>query len=440
MIIGIVLLEVILIIALVAYNLHTNNNLKLVKKSKKKMNKLYIMKEIIEITSSSLSVMDKMEKLNNLLLTKLNVEYSTIVHFNGINYIIKITNVPEQDKEEILKMQLLDIYKTSIKNNDIKYLTLEDKESKLLYTDVNVRQAKSSIFLPFLKDNMYLGYWVIESQQLHAFDSIDVEILNILRDAMLDTILTLGYESALENMVRDDKYSNMKSFEYMLTEGKRKLDETVISQLAMIKILNIEEINQKCTRQGGNKVIEQISKKIYEELVKQIQDTIYVRYMGPIFLLAFPNKQKHQIEQILKEFKEKIEQTEVLKIKTGIIINEGNEVNEEQFQNKEEIEEEIEEEKQAITSTLEEIIESESENKNKDENEDKIEKELKKRKVKTKEKEDTEKDDIEIIDREQVKVNIVVTSYYKNTALDIISKKLEDYIEQNEYSNENIYI
>ena len=65
---------------------------------------------------------------------------------------------------------------------------------------------------------------------------------------------------------------------------------------------------------------------------------------------------------------------------------------------------------------------------------------MKKKKVKTKEKEDTEKDDIEIIDREQVKVNIVVTSYYKNTALDIISKKLEDYIEQNEYSNENIYI
>lgn len=432
MIIGIVILEVILIIALVAYNLHTNHNLKLVNRSKKKMNKLYIMKEIIEIASSSVSVMDKMEKLNNLLLTKLNVDYSTIVHFNGINYVIKMTNVPEQDKEEILKMQLLDIYKTSIKNNDVKYLTLDETEENLIYTNVNFRQAKSSIFLPFLKDNMYLGYWVIESSKSHAFDSIDVEILNILRGAMLDTILTLGYESALENMVRDDKYSNMKSFEYMLTEGKRRLDETVISQLTMIKILNIEEINQKFTRQGGNIVIEQISKKIYEELLKQIPDTIYVRYMGPRFLLAFPGKQKHQIEKILKEFKEKIEQIEVLKIETGIIIND--ELNKTDVNTEEQIEE---------TEETMDIQELETET-SKDE---KVDEKIDKKKV---DKEDTketeeiqekdEKSDKEILYKDNMKINIVVTPYYKNTALDVISKKLEDYIDQNEYSNDVIYI
>ena len=52
----------------------------------------------------------------------------------------------------------------------------------------------------------------------------------------------------------------------------------------MFKITNLEEINKKCSRELGNKVITQISDYIKQNISNQY---VFVRYMGPKFVIAF---------------------------------------------------------------------------------------------------------------------------------------------------------
>ena len=52
----------------------------------------------------------------------------------------------------------------------------------------------------------------------------------------------------------------------------------------MFRITNLEEINQTFSRELGNKVITEISEYVKANIS---EDYIFVRYMGPKFVIAF---------------------------------------------------------------------------------------------------------------------------------------------------------
>lgn len=128
----------------------------------------------------------------------------------------------------------------------------------------------------------------------------------------------------------------------------------------MFKIINLEEINEKINRKLGNKFIKVVSQIIKENISDEY---IFVRFMGPKFVIAFSGVEASGVMEFLIDIKKRIER-EVI--------------------------------------SLEEI-------KQEDEN--------KKKKISKSKKSGNPK------------LNFVISSYYKGTALEEVTKKLEEYLD-----------
>ena len=134
----------------------------------------------------------------------------------------------------------------------------------------------------------------------------------------------------------------------------------------MFRVQNIEEINDKVSRQIGNDIITEISNIVKTRMNSQY---IFVRYMGPKFVIVFSGVEEDSLEEFLKDIQQEAEELAI-----------------------------IEEEQE-----IEKIQEIDG------------------KRVKVKEiKEQREA---------SPKLNFVVSTYYKGTGLEQLTKKLEEYLD-----------
>ena len=169
-------------------------------------------------------------------------------------------------------------------------------------------RAKSAIFFPLYIDNVYIGYWIIESGTPHDFDNVDTTVLEVIKENIVSVLKTVVHQKTLETIVRKDLFTGLYSEEYLYGEGKKIIDQYTISTICMFKIINIQEINKKYCRELGNKVITQISKYIKENISS---DYVFVRYMGPKFVIAFSGVEANSVADFLNEMKEGIESMQI---------------------------------------------------------------------------------------------------------------------------------
>ena len=76
------------------------------------------------------------------------------------------------------------------------------------------------MFFPIYIDNVYIGYWIIEGSTPHEFDNVDTTILEVVKNNIVAVLKTVENQSTIEKIVRDDQYSELKTAEYLYTEGK----------------------------------------------------------------------------------------------------------------------------------------------------------------------------------------------------------------------------
>ena len=434
----IIAIEVTIIIFLLGYNVHTNRNLEQAKKSKKSFSRILALRDIMNISASSKSSKEKMEELNKVLIEKMDIDYSTIVYYNGLEYITKATNISDIEvpnmENDILYIQNLNIFKEAIDKREFKYITVDKQEEELPYLENRKNIIKSVIFYPMTSKGKYIGYWLIESKKVKAFENVDIQILENLKQAIRNTIEVLSYEEAIETMVRDDKFSELKTMEYLQTEGKMLLEQYNKPQIVMFRIDNLEEVNEEFSRNAGNVLITEVTKKIHS-ITRG--DNIFVRYMGPKFIIILDDKknveenkenntdgiiQKNDYMEVLKNIKENVENIKLVQTDTGVFKKEYLEMlkkAEDEEDDDLDIFDEIDnnKDKEDLEDNLDTIESVE------DTKEDKVEEEKPKKKTKEK----TKKEEVEptyIIPR----LNIVVKEYDKGN-LEYICKKLEDYLE-----------
>ena len=432
----IIAIEVTIIIFLLGYNVHTNRNLEQAKKSKKSFSRILALRDIMNISASSKSSKEKMEELNKVLIEKMDIDYSTIVYYNGLEYITKVTNISDIEipnmENDILYIQNLNIFKEAIDKREFKYITVDKQEEELPYLENRKNIIKSVIFYPMTSKGKYIGYWLIESKKVKAFENVDIQILENLKQAIRNTIEVLSYEEAIETMVRDDKFSELKTMEYLQTEGKMLLEQYNKPQIVMFRIDNLEEVNEEFSRNAGNVLITEVTKKIHS-ITRG--DNIFVRYMGPKFIIILDDKknveenntdgmiiQKNDYMEVLKNIKENVENIKLVQTDTGVFKKEYLEMlkkAEDEEDDDLDIFDEIDnkKDKEDLEDNLDTIESVE------DTKEDKVEEEKPKKKTKEK----TKKEEVEptyIIPR----LNIVVKEYDKGN-LEYICRKLEDYLE-----------
>ncbi|MGN1301545.1 MAG: GGDEF domain-containing protein, partial [Clostridia bacterium] len=164
------------------------------------------------------------------------------------------------------------------------------------------------MFFPLYIDNIYIGYWIIESDLEHAFDNMDTNILGVIKENIVSVLKTVSYQNTIENIYREDKTTGLFSAEYLYGEGKRKIDEFAQSTICMLTITNIERINEKYGRNIGTEIILRVANFVKTSISS---DSIFVRYMGPKFAIVFPGIDVEGATEFLVDLKQKIEDIQI---------------------------------------------------------------------------------------------------------------------------------
>lgn len=115
LIIILLLLGVIAIVFTKTYTL--NEKLKKLKNTNQKVNSLSVIQDFMKVLGENLtSSSEKINKINEILIEKYEIKYSTIVIFDGLRYRIEASNVNEKHWHTFENLQEIDIFKESIKN------------------------------------------------------------------------------------------------------------------------------------------------------------------------------------------------------------------------------------------------------------------------------------------------------------------------------------
>lgn len=359
MILAIIIILVIIIVLLTAYNISVYKKIESFQNLNQKVTGLNILQDFMNTIGECTTVNEKINKINDILIERYHIKYSTIVVYDGVKYVVRASNVDKKHWEALSNLQSEDIFKDSIQTATPKYVTVENENERLPYQKLEFARAKSAMFFPLFIDNVYIGYWIIEGSEPHEFDKIDTTILEVVKNNIVAVLKTVANQSVIENIVRDDKYSTLKTAEYLYGEGKKYIDQYDTSAVCMFRITNLEQINEDISRKTGDAIITNVCKRIKENLA---QEYIFVRYMGPKFAIVFSGIEPKSVENYLIDIKGKVEALELEPV------------------------------------------------------------------------------DVEFEDGEDIiaspKLNMVITSYYKGTALEGVLKKLEEYLDKAD-ANEN---
>lgn len=374
MLMGIVVVLIVAIIGLIIYNLTIHKKIQTFRNINQKITNLSVVQDFMNAIGETSSVDDKIKKINEILIEKYEIKYSTIVVFDGAEYMVKASNVDKRHWNSLRSLQNIDMFKDSITTATPKYVTVNNEKERLPYQQMEFGRAKSAIFFPLYIDNVYIGYWIIESGIAHDFDNIDTTIFEVVKDNIVAVLKTVVHQKTLEAIVRKDLFTGLYSEEYLYGEGKKTIDQYTTSAVCMFRIANIEEINDKYSRKLGNQVIIDISKYIRKNISNEY---IFIRYMGPKFVIVFSGVTTDSVIDFITNIKSNAEQMNISL--------------EENFQ----------------------TVDLDDEEKN-----EKNSKKKKRQQV-------------------NAKLNFVITTYYKGTGMEEVLKKLEQYLDscdKNEHS------
>ena len=358
MIIIVITVLVIIVLTLIVYNYSVHKKIETYSNLNQRITSLNVLQELMKTLGENSSIQEKLENINDILISKYSIKYSTIVVFNGAEYVVKASNVDQRHWDALKSLQNDPVFGDSIKTATPKYVTVDNENEKLPYQKMEFGRAKCAMFFPLYVDNVYIGYWIIEGSKPHEFDHIDTTILEVVKNNIVTILKTVENQATIENIVRDDLYSGLKSAEYLYGEGKKTIDKYTTSAICLFKIVNLPDINTQISRKTGDVTITTVSNFVKKNLA---QEYVFVRYMGPKFGIVFSGADKDGVLSFMQDLKNKIEKLDITA------------------------------QPDYINSEEEEVIVS-------------------------------------------PKIRVVISTYYKGTALDGAFKKLEEYIDS---SNEN---
>lgn len=305
----VIIILIVLIVLLVSYNIHIQKKIDSYNNINQLIDQLTVLQDFMKIAGEEDTVETKLNAINDIVIEKYDIKYSTIVVFDGAEYVIKATNVDKIHHETLTNLGSEEIFQDSIRNATPKYITIENENEKLPYQKVEMGRAKSAMFFPLYIDNIYIGYWIMESGRMHAFDKTNTTIIEVVKDNIISVLSTMSYQDAMENIIRVDKFTGLYSAEYLYSKAKKTFDKYPTSTVCMFKITNIEEINEKAGRSIGNDIITEISNIVKTKMAAQY---VFVRYMGPKFIIVFSGVEENSVDEFLKDLKNEIEEIEII--------------------------------------------------------------------------------------------------------------------------------
>ena len=308
MIIGVILILVIIIVLLMIYNMSVHKKIESFNNLNQKVTNLNILQDFMDTIGKSYSVDEKIDAINNIIIERYQIKYSTIVVYDGTKYIVKTSNVDKKHWDALSDLQSEEIFRESIQTSIPKYVTVEGENERLPYQKMEFARAKCAMFFPLYIDNVYIGYWLLEGSRPHEFDDVDTTILEVIRNNIVSIIRTVENQKIIESMVRNDKYSSLKTAEYLYGEGRKIIDQYTTSTICMFRITNLEEINEDISRKTGDAIITKVCEVVRANLAHEY---IFVRYMGPKFAIVFSGIEEKAVIGFMEQLKSEIEKISI---------------------------------------------------------------------------------------------------------------------------------
>ena len=306
--IAFVIILLVIAIALVVYNMNLKNKLQALKNTNEKVTSLSVLQDFMNTISEQSKADEKIKRINDILIEKYQIKYSTIVIYNGAEYEIKASNVEEKHWETLKNLHNEEVFSDSIQTATPKYITINNENERLPYQKMEYARAKSAMFFPLYIDNVYIGYWIIEGSKPHEFDNVDTTILEVVKNNIISVFKTIENQRIIDNLVREDKHSGLKTVEYLYSEARAIIDKNPTSAVCLFKIINLEKINNKVSRKTGDAVIATVCEIIKENLSNEY---FFVRYNGSKFAIVFSGSDVEGVAQFMKSVKSNVETTKV---------------------------------------------------------------------------------------------------------------------------------
>ena len=142
----IIIILVAMIIGLLIYNITIHKKIEQFNALNRQANNLRVLQDFLTTIGETSSVDEKLQKINDILIEKYEIKYSTIVVFDGTEYQIKASNVDKKHWDTLKKLQEVPIFKDSVATATPKYITVNNDKEKLPYQESEFARAKSAIF------------------------------------------------------------------------------------------------------------------------------------------------------------------------------------------------------------------------------------------------------------------------------------------------------
>ena len=295
-------------IALVVYNINLRKKIHVLDNTNQKVTSLNVLQDFMNTVSEQITADEKIKKINEILIERYKIKYSTIVIFNGAKYEIKASNVETKHWETLRNLQEESVFKDSIQTATTKYITVNGENEKLPYLKMEYARAKSAMFFPLYIDNVYIGYWIIEGAMPHEFDNVDTTVLEVVKNNIISVLRTVENQRIINNLVRVDSHSGLKNAEYLYSGARKVIDKYTTSAVCLFKISNLTKIDERVSRKTGDEVIRKVCKLIKENLSNEY---FFVRYNGPKFAIVFSGSDVDGVAQFMKDIKERVENVKI---------------------------------------------------------------------------------------------------------------------------------
>lgn len=292
------------IIALIVYNTDLKRKLSELRKTNQKVTNLSVLQEFMNTIGEGISADDKIKKINEILIEKYEIKYSTIVIYDGTEYVIKASNVEQKHWETLKGLQSEPVFTDSIQTATPKYITINNENERLPYLKMEFARAKAAMFFPLYIDNIYIGYWIIEGSKAHEFDHVDTTTLEVVKNNIISVFKTIENQKVIENISRKDTVSGLESAEYLYGQARKVIDKYPTSTICVFKITNLTKINNIVSRKTGDLVVSKIASILKDNLSKEY---FFVRYSGPKFAIVFSGTDVDGVTSFMNDIKEKVE-------------------------------------------------------------------------------------------------------------------------------------
>ena len=273
-----------------------------------------ILQEIMVILGAKIQAGQKLERINEILINRFDIAYSSIVEKTDNGNIIKASNVSSELYNYIAELDSLPEFAEAMKQDVPKYIT---RTRNLDYQTAAERDVRSVLMFPLYREDEYRGFWILEDIRSSAFDSIKVQ-LSIIKDNITLVLQNNDYAVNLENKTSALETANKKLEEMANRDGltgafnkyfmHKTLDNVFNgnrrqNSLAIMDIDYFKNYNDKNGHMEGDNLLRSLAQLITDSL--RDKDMLF-RFGGEEFVILFSETSKEDAIMVAERIRQKV--------------------------------------------------------------------------------------------------------------------------------------